>query len=379
MFSRTIQVVLLSLALKLSYLLLAVGLGWNFKTLTPLPIETEFDNIVSIFYRGDSGWYYKIATEWHTPTPAEDLYDPICRWCCQSTFAFFPLYPALLIATQQLTGLSFLTNAFLLQLILSTVAFVLFYKLYLAILKHPTLAFQTTLILIFFPFHYYFSQIYTESLFFLVVVGSFYAVYKRRYGWFMLTTTLMVLSRPNGLVILLPLLLYLYEQDEDGYIGIFSWRKNLKNLALFVPAVVAFGAYCVYLYQMTGDFFAFSTAQKAWNRSFMFPLFALFRDSTWEHQYQSVFVIGVLLLALWKIWVYRLSLQLFFWFNLLLPLTAGSTISMPRFLSVNFPFSLMLGRLFPPQWSRLFGIVFLWVLHLISYYFWLIERQAISS
>ncbi len=88
---------------------------------------------------------------------------------------------------------------------------------------------------------------------------------------------------------------------------------------------------------MTGFYNAFSIAQKGWNKSFMFPLLSLFRFNNLENQIHSIYVIIIMFFSLLHIKKIPLSLQCLIWLNLLLPLTAGSTISIGRYCIVLFP------------------------------------------
>lgn len=373
-----LRIIAVSLLVKCAYILFALALYYGGQNLNVVregengyEFSGSFEGIISIFFRGDSGWYQKIAKEGHTPTPADALYDPICKSCCQSTYAFFPLYPALLRGVMELFGASFLVSAFWTQVVLSTAAFLLFFQFCETYYHSKTKAYYATLTLILFPFHFYFSQIYTESLYFLLVIGAFYTLIKRRYGLFMLVSALLALTRPNGVFAFIPLgILYVSRKPFDFR----TLPREITNFILLsLPAALAFGAYCSYLYTMTGDYFAFNTAQRAWNRSFMFPFAALFREGNWRQQSQSIYVLLITLFALWKGRALPLYQNFFFWINFLVPLTAGSTLSMQRFVSVNFPFVFMLNDLFYSPRARFIFFGFLLILHLASYYSWLID------
>ncbi|MEJ2595552.1 MAG: hypothetical protein P8100_10615, partial [bacterium] len=165
----------------------------------------------------------------------------------------------------------------------------------------------TTLLLMVFPFHYYFSMFYTEALFFTFLVGSFLSISKKKYSLFSILLAALVLIRPNGIVMMLPLYLYMLEKE-----GIFQKKKllwpelmaknNLARTAWFLSAPLVFVIYGYYQWKMTGEFFAFSIAQEGWYREPRFPFLSLFREGNLANQFDSVYAIAFMILAIigWK-------------------------------------------------------------------------------
>ncbi len=64
---------------------------------------------------------------------------------------------------------------------------------------------RTVLYVAVFPFAYFFTQVYTESLFLLVSVSAVAAAVAARWGWAGLLGGLAALVRPNGVLIAVPL------------------------------------------------------------------------------------------------------------------------------------------------------------------------------
>jgi hypothetical protein len=123
---------------------------------------------------------------------------------------------------------------------------------------------------------------------------------------------------------------------------------------------------------MTGYFNAYSIAQKGWTKFLTFPLLALFRGGAIELQFNSVYVILVLLFAIYSIRKLPLSLNVFIWINLMMPLCAGSTTSMSRYIAALFPLFLVGCMLVLPRIKKTYILsCSLLLLQLAAFYFWL--------
>jgi hypothetical protein len=118
--------------------------------------------------------------------------------------------------------------------------------------------------------------------------------------------------------------------------SLVNW-KNIGISCLFLAGPLALVLYGMYQYQMTGNYMAFGAAQAGWGRRFMFPFMAFFREGDVRMQFNSVYTILVMVYAIYFARKMPLSFQLLVWIGLLLPLTAGSVVSMPRFISMLFP------------------------------------------
>jgi hypothetical protein len=209
-------------------------------------------------------------------------------------------------------------------------------------------AFYISLLFLVFPFHYYFSMFYSEALFFTLLIFSFILIYQRKYSWLPLLLIPLTLTRPNGLIVLLPL--YLYYLEGEGLLSkkhftfkrLFSW-KNTGITCLFATGVLSFTAYCIYQYRLTGYYNAFTIAQAGWGKSFTLPWQALFSGSEFYVQFNSVYTILTVIYAIYICHKIPLSWNILIWISLIFPLLGGNTMSMPRFISVIFPIMLVLG------------------------------------
>ncbi len=173
--------------------------------------------------------------------------------------------------------------------------------------------------------------------------------------------------------------LYLYMLEDSGILNgksvdfskLFG-RQNLLRTISFITGPMAFLLYCMYQHQMTGYYFAFSIAQAGWYREFMFPLLSFFRRGDFATQFNSVYTIIVILIFGFSWKKFPLSLNVFIWISLLFPLFSGSVTSMQRFISVIFPFSMILGEWTFSLRNRNLLLVSLLALQLFAFHFWLV-------
>ena len=327
-------IVFVSVLVKVMYFALAHYLGY-----------TEEGIDIGIFKRNDSFWYERIALEGHDRITPDQLGKCEEGNIEQSYYAFFPLYPFLIRAMIIVSKLSFDAVAFLLSILFSTALFVVFYQFLVRRYKSEKIALLASLFLIVLPFNYYFSVFYTEALFLFLLVGSFYSIEKRSTGFLLLLTCALVLVRPNGLFMLAPLFLYYIEKRHSLNIKVLigTPRKQLVGLSVFLAPVFVFIVYCFYLNEMTGDFFAYKTAQAGWCRETVFPWMPILKANNWKDYFKVVYLASFALLTLINIKKMPMSFLLLIAISLLLPLVANS-ITSPRFISVVFVFPIIFAR-----------------------------------
>ena len=135
--------------------------------------------------------------------------------------------------------------------------------------------------------------------------------------------------------------------------------------------------YCIYLKVITGDFLVFKTcSESGWGGGPTFPLKSLYQtltdDTAYVFKYDAVYSIFFLMLS----FIFLIRKEYYFFafaiLIILLPLYEGGTISQPRFISVIFPFSLLIGILISKMRVPVLFIFLLFALQLYSYSFWAI-------
>lgn len=227
-----------------------------------------FGNLLAApFARWDSVWYLTIARSGYDHQSARA--------------AFFPLYPLAVHGLGFLTG-SDLVAGVLISLVCFGVALGLLYRL-VAIELDPELARLTVLLIAFCPMAYFFSAVYSESLFLALSLGCLWQARHGRWASAGLLGGLGAAERGTGVMLLVPLLLlFLYGPRLDrAPVHRAAGTSRLVRLlpryrpspsilwTLLVPA--GLGAYVLGLALTTGHGLAPFEAEHAWFRHFAGP------------------------------------------------------------------------------------------------------------
>lgn len=290
--------------------------------------------------------------------------------------AFFPFYPLLI---RWFTPL-FFNNSLLAAFFIGNLSFLLglyFFSRYLVLLKiNKKTIYWVLLILLVFPTSFFFGAIYTEGLFFLLVILSLYFLEKNQPGHYFLAGVFAFfasLTRLMGVFLFLPFFFHLIKKRAD------------KNYLLLIFPFFGFFLFSFYLWQTTGDPLFFFHSQPAFgaNRSTEIVLLPqvywryfkiLFQaDFNWQYFislseliiFTFVFIILILdllkqfkvkqsknyysiLVLNYKLRILdpaRLSLNLFSLINLLLPTFTGTFSSIPRYALLSLSFFVFLSSI----------------------------------
>lgn len=213
-----------------------------------------FDNVkfMEIFAAWDSGWYWDIASRGY-----------YFRADGPSSIAFFPLYPMLIrLAAAPFGGGAGATwiAGIVVAFLAYVSALVAVHRLALRLLGSREAARRTIVYIVVFPWSIFFTRVYSESVFLLTSVLAVTGAYDRRWwragAWGALAT----LTRPNGILIALPLAL-LAIMDKPGMRSLAS-----RTIALaLIP--LAFAGFCAYAYTLSGDPLGWMSAQTHWGYS----------------------------------------------------------------------------------------------------------------
>ncbi len=198
----------------------------------------------------DAQWYLRIASEGYSGY----------------SFVFFPLYPLVIHALTYITRDPILSG-----ILISNIAFfVAIYYLYKLInIRWSTgTARRVLLYLVLFPTAFFFAGIYTESLFLLWVILSFYCAEKKNYLGAGIFGFLASLTRLVGIVLFI-CFLYKYMAERK-----FSFTKIDANILCIILIPLGLVAYITYQYWAAGDPFIFMSAQATgpWSREVTIPL-----------------------------------------------------------------------------------------------------------
>jgi hypothetical protein len=205
---------------------------------------------VGLLTAWDGRWYRMIASRGYLAIPHH-----------QSDTAFFPLYPSLLRGAHA-TGMSLDTAGLLLSNGALLVAVLALYELGRCWCDHAT-ARRAALYAAIFPVGYVFSMVYPEALVLAAIALATLFAHRRRWAAAAVAAAVAGLTRPEALLLVLPL----------GLLAVRAWpstgiRERAQGVAAALAAPAAIGGVCVYDWRTFGDPVAFSTAQRAWGRAF---------------------------------------------------------------------------------------------------------------
>jgi hypothetical protein len=215
----------------------------------PFPLPFESTKLAETFAAWDSGWYFDIAQRGYYWSPSG-----------QSSLAFFPLYPMLMRALAWPFGGSdraLWTAGIALSYACLFLGLTVLHRLSETTLGDREAARRTVLYVAVFPFAYFFTQVYTESLFLLTSVSAVAAAAASRWGWAGLLGALAALTRPNGVLVAVPL----------GLLAL-AGRPRLAELARRAAALalvpLGLAAFCAFSWRLSGDPLGWLHAQARW-------------------------------------------------------------------------------------------------------------------
>lgn len=170
---------------------------------------------------------------------------------------FFPLLPSL-IRTFSFLG-EYFWGGMIIANIASFVGCIYFYLFVKNFSKNETVAYISLLLLLIFPTSFYFSLLYSESIFLLLISAAFYYLYEKKYLLSGLFALFLPLTRPTGIFILLPFFVYVLfdyykaiKKTKDIFSSPLLFRSSL--LLLLFP-LMGLGIYFYLMYHTTGNAF----------------------------------------------------------------------------------------------------------------------------
>lgn len=314
----------------------ALARGWQFSP----------HRLLDIWGRWDSGWYLNIATNGYGLRG--DLQ------AVQSNVGFLPLYPYLikLLALLLPSGLRTRGGLLLVGVVISNLfllgALILLHRLVASLRGDEETAGRTVAYLLLFPTSFFFSCAYTESVYLFFSVAAFWAASKQRWGVAGLMGGFSALTRPVGVLILMPLVWQ--------YLDARAWRVRRMRWdagwLLLVPAGLLTFLWGVY--PVTRSLLAPLQTQAAWDKAWNSP-WATWLHPTGVSQFitpvDQACAIGFLALAVVALWrLSSASLGLYTLLLILPPLFSGTLASMARYCAVAFPAMVALAWLSQRRW-----------------------------
>jgi hypothetical protein len=234
-------------------------------SLRPFPQNLFLDG----WFRWDAGHYFVIAQDGYLPIPDSVQQRP----------NFWPFYPMVVRVVSWALGSPFIAG-----LVVSNLAL-----LFACVILHrwvcrrfgQAVATRTVTLLLCCPFSFYFSAMYTESVFLLVVLGAFYFSQRDRWLLASVCAAMAGATRLVGVVVVIPVVI--------SYLQAHRWRLSaIRWDALWL--LVGFAgplSYVLFLQLRFGDGFAFLRSQwvPGWGNDSAWSRLALLLDrvSDWSH------------------------------------------------------------------------------------------------
>jgi mannosyltransferase PIG-V len=323
-----------------------------------LPAQTTMFAEPSAFWdqfaRYDAGWYYQIARYGYWFVPG----GPSAGVGKAGKVAYFPLYPLAARLASMPFGHSqpaFYLGAIVVSWTAFAAAMVALYSLARLDLDEAQ-AERASLLTAIFPFAFFFGMVYSESLFLLLTLLTFYAFRTRRWIAGGIAGALATATRVNG-ILMLPALAWIAWRAAAP-----APRDRLRAIIGLALVGTGIAAYSLYVYRLSGNPFEWAASISQWNyhpgrAPWLAPLQLLSRLTTHPYRYLTTDPMAVydtlygataivFSLAIPFVW-YRLGVAyaLFMALNLWLPLSSGVFEGVGRYCSVLFPFFIWLGSI----------------------------------
>ena len=330
----------------------AIAIGFFVNLLFPpdraRPWRLPFDNatLAETFAAWDSGWYYDIATRGYFYSSTSE-----------SSVAFFPLYPLAMRvlawpfgSTAEaiwVAGVAISITSFLLALLV-------LHDLTMRLVVDRDVARRAVLYLSVFPFSFFLSRVYPSGLFLLLTLLAISMAVRSRWGWAGVCGALAALTRPQGILIVVPLAL----MAARG-----GGRDAVFRLARLAPVPLAFLGFHVYIGLLSGEPLAWFASEDQWDYSLGNPPweqllwllstveqhgpYAYFTSSALAPYQLFHGVVALFLLACVPAVFTRLGAPLGFYVlaSLLVPLSGNALSGIGRYGAVLFPVFMMLATI----------------------------------
>lgn len=269
---------------------------------------------------------------------------------------YLPFLPLLISIFKLLSQTSFLISGYIVSFTTSVLLAIILYKL--TLLDYPKkTALLTILMLFIFPTAFFLHIPYTESLFIMLAVTSFYFIRTRRYLLGFLFAGFASFTKVAGLALLPAIFAEILIYDKS-----FFQVKRLNNRIIFLMvgfflSISGFLLYLLWNYLLWGDFLYFTAVQKQhWNENFA-PfgqgLISTFQSLSWRigleklllgYAQIAAFILG-LLMSIYVLVKIRFSYGLFMIVVLWFSYSMSFWVCMPRYILSLFPMFIALALL----------------------------------
>jgi len=306
------------------------------------PVDASH-KVLTLLRHWDAYWYIAIAQEgYHVQEKTGELL----------AVNFFPLYPAC-IRLVEFVVRDYWAAAYLISNACLVGAAALLWRI--ARQDNPaSVADRAALLFLFNPVTFFYSAAYTESLFVLLLLGMAWFARDRQWLRAGACGFLLGMCRPVGVVAVVLLAAefvaaHSKRPSDDGGEAQGSGNGVVAFLTGVVLCAAGLGSYCAYLDYRFGDPLAFAHAASThWHHYLRTPWFSFFDPKFgifYRRWFQGAVVVALALLVLGfylrvrRPWLVLTGAYVFAY------LCTAHLESMPRYLSVLFPFYLIAARI----------------------------------
>lgn len=252
---------------------------------------------------------------------------------------FFPLYP-MLIKFLMFFNIPSLWGGLIISNFATILALFFLYKLVLLDFSDK-IAKRAVFALLIFPTSFYLGAVYSESLFLLLTLSSFYFMRTNKIFWAAILGTGTLATRLAGIAVFFALI---------NYKKIFSIKNFILTLML-LPIPI----YMLFQQTFFQNPFGFLTNESQWQRHLTFPLKPFLSYVKYliltgfqvgnmpRSLLEFLFFSGGLVGLYFSFKKLPLSYSIYFLISLILPTFSGTLIAMPRYMLTIFPIFILLG------------------------------------
>lgn len=301
-------------------------------------MQNDFINSLNIW---DAGWYKNLILNGYQLHPMQHERGDAANW------AFFPVYPIVIRLIHNILPI----EIYILGSIISTLFFcgalVLAYLYIVETRNDKNAGVFFILLMSFGVYSFYFSILYTESLYIFLLILTLYLLQKDKYILMGISGALLSGTRNMGVMLVFAVFAHYtaiyFKSEKRSVKGYFI--EALKDYKLILGTMLiplGLFLYMYYLWKLTGDPLAFAHIQVAWDRTFADPITQIIHELSTGYVisfYLTVWAIGAIVLTLYLLIQKRWTESILGLIFILIPLTAG-LMSIPRYIVGSFVFVL---------------------------------------
>jgi len=294
--------------------------------------------------------------------------------------AFFPLFPALIKELSKVSHLNYEISALLISNSCFFMALVVLYELLKFDLPFGLITLTIAVVLVF-PTSFFFGAVYTESVFLLLALLSFYCARKGKWMLSGLLGALATATRFVGIVLIPSIVIEWWLQRKSNKTNIPTYGNIISTL-MIIP--LGLFHYMWFLEKSTGDPLAFIHTLSKFG-DYRSEKIILLYQVFWRYLkmlltvnkadplfmtivLESVIGFVFLVTSVISFKTQRLSYAVFNFLAYLLPTLTGSFVSLPRYVLVCFPSFIAIAQFLYKK--KLLCLIYLSLSAISLIYFW---------